>query len=112
LAKGSKVASDFITDQFGLDKGPDVAPAVLPTSGGIQKAGESKTGAFYEPKTTAGKFAGAVGETVGNPMSYIGPGGVLGKVTGATATGVGSEAAGEAAQEYAPEWEGTARFAG
>jgi hypothetical protein len=112
LAKGSKVASDFITDQFGLDKGPEPAPPVLPTSGGIQKAVESKTGAFYEPKTTYGKFAGAAGETLGNPLSYIGAGGALGKVAGAAATGLGSEAAGQAAQQYAPDWEGTARVAG
>src|SRR5216683_3899614 len=98
LAKGSKAATDYLADSFGFDKGPEPAGPVLPTSGGIQKVIENQTGEFYQPKTTAGKYAGAIGETVGNPMSYIGPGGIPAKLIGAAATGAGSEAAGQATE--------------
>lgn len=110
LTKGSKVASDFIADKLGIDKGPEPAAPVLPTSGGIQKAVESKTGEFYEPKTTAGKYAGAVGEQLGNPLTYIGPGGAATKLLSGAAAGAGSEAAGELTEGSALE--PAARFVG
>jgi hypothetical protein len=112
LTKGVTGITNTIADTFGLDRAPEPAGPVLPTSGGIQKAIESKTGEFYQPKTTAGKFAGAAAETLGNPVSYVGPGGLIGKAASAAATGLGSEAAGEVAHEYMPEAEPYARFAG
>jgi hypothetical protein len=112
LTKGSKMASDYLANTFGFDKGPEPTGPLLPTSGGIQKAIESKTGEFYQPKTTAGKFAGAITEAAANPLSYVGPGGMAGKLASAVATGAGSEGAGELAQKYAPEAEPYARFAG
>ncbi len=96
-AKGIGAASDFISDKLGVEryKRPD-KPSMLqniPTSGSITGAIEEKTGKFYEPKTTAGKFARTVGEFL--PASAIGPGGMAYKLgTGATAA-LGSEAAGQ-----------------
>jgi len=55
-------------------------------------------------------FAGTIGEFVGNPASYFGPGGWASKLVGAGLSGAGSEAAGELAQGTG--WEGPARVAG
>ena len=112
LAKGSKAAGDYIGGMFGAVPSPEPTGPLLPTSGGIQKDIEKHTGEFYQPKTTAGKYAGAVGEVAGNPLSYVGPGGATAKLMGAAATGAGSEAAGQAAHEYAPDLEPYARVAG
>jgi hypothetical protein len=59
---------------------------------------------------TPGKYAGSMGEVVGNPASYFGPGGWLAKTLMAAASGAGSEAAGQAAEGTG--WEGPARVAG
>lgn len=112
LTKGVHGATNYIADTFGLEREPEPTGNILPTSDEIQKYIESKTGKFYTPQTTAGKYTGAVAETVGNPFSYLGPGGMLAKLTAAGLTGVGSEAAGEAAHEYAPGMEPAARFIG
>lgn len=50
----------------------------------------------YKPQTTEGKYAGTAGEFLGNPLSYLGPGGFPLKAGIAAASGVGSEAAGQA----------------
>lgn len=110
LARGSKAATDYLADTFGFDKGPELAKPVLPTSAGTQKAIEGVTGKFYEPKTTAGKYTGAVAETLANPLSYVGPGGVLSKLAMGAASGAGGEAAAEAAEGSG--YEGLARVGG
>jgi hypothetical protein len=55
------------------------------------------------PQTTAGRYAGQVGAFVGNPESYLGPGGMLAKAATAAGGAVGSEAAGELASSFAPD---------
>ena len=55
------------------------------------------------PQTTAGKYAGKVGEFVGNPETYLGPGGMLAKAITGAAGAVGSEAAGDVAAKFAPD---------
>lgn len=73
---------------------PNIGP---PTSSAIQSAIESKTGKFYEPQTTAGKYAQTVSEFA--PVALAGPGGIARKlVTQAAIPGVASEAAGQAAE--------------
>lgn len=64
----------------------------LPTSSGIQKQIEKVTGDFYEPKTTAGKYAGSITESIANPISYVGPGGAGIKALLAGLGGAGGEA--------------------
>jgi|SRR5882672_6932204 len=49
------------------------------------------------PQTTPGKFAGSISEAVGNPETYLGPGGLLSKGIAGAAAGAGGEAAGELA---------------
>ncbi len=61
----------------------------------IQHGVEKLTGKFSEPETTVGKYAQSVGETLGNPASYLGPGSLALKAGGAAATGLASEAAGQ-----------------
>jgi len=90
-----------------------VAPVTLaqgPTSEQVQHGIEGVTGKFHKPETTAGKYAGSIAETVANPASYLGPGGLGVKALMATASGAGSEAAGQAFEGRAGE--GPARFAG
>lgn len=99
LAKGSKIAGDYIGGKLGFEPSPDIAPPVLPTSSGIQSAVESQTGDFYKPQTTAGKYTQTTGEFLGNPLTYLGPGGMLAKAGTAIGAGVGSEAAGEWAKD-------------
>lgn len=110
LAHANKAATDYLADTFGFDRGPELAKPILPTSAGTQKAIEGVTGKFYEPKTTAGKYTGAIAETLANPLSYIGPGGVLSKLAMGAASGAGGEAAAEAAEGTG--YEGLARFGG
>ncbi len=104
-AKGIGAASDFISDKLGVEryKRPE-KPSILnniPTSDTITKAVEEKTGKFYEPKTTAGKYARTVGEFL--PASVIGPGGMAAKIgTGVTAA-LGSEGAGQLTEGTAAE---------
>jgi hypothetical protein len=109
LAKGSKIAGDYIGGKLGFEPSPELpqhSALDYLTSPGIQSAVESKTGEFYKPQTTAGKFAESAGEFAGNPTSYIGPGGILAKGATAIGAGVGSEAAGQLADanksQYAP----------
>ena len=104
LAKGSKVAGDYIAGKLGLEKSPEVAPPLLPTSGGIQTAVEGQTGDFYKPQTTAGKFAGTAATFAGNPLSYVGPGGLIAKGVTAALSGVGSEAGTQLTQDSTKPW--------
>ncbi len=100
-AKGLETASDYVSDKLGIEKykRPE-KPSVLnniPGAKDVQKAVEDNvTGKFYEPQTTAGKYAHSAAEFI--PSSLIGPGGIGAKImTGATA-GLGSEAAGQATE--------------
>lgn len=51
------------------------------------------------PQTTPGKYAETTGEFLGNPTTYIGPGGIGAKVLTATGAALGSEAAGQYAKD-------------
>jgi hypothetical protein len=110
LTQGSKAAGDYIGGLFGQGPSPEPTGPILPTSGGIQSTIEKATGKFHEPETTAGKYAQSATEFMGNPASYFGPGGWLSKALMAGASGVGSEAAGQAAEGTGLE--GPARLAG
>lgn len=76
-------------------------PEQLPTAADIRKKVEGVTGPLYEPQTTAGKYASAVGEAL--PASVIGPGGIGAKLAAGVGAGLGGEAAGEATQGTALE---------
>lgn len=73
----------------------------LPQSSQIQGAIESVTGAFPEPRSTAGDYAGAIGEFA--PAAVAGPGGVLRKAAMTVIPAVASEAAGKAVEGSAAE---------
>lgn len=93
----------------GLQGGDKETPTLF-GSGDIQKRIEGVTGEFYKPQTRPGRYAETVGEFVGNPISYAGPGGLTTKTATAITGGLGSEAAGQAAQ--GTMLEGPARIAG
>lgn len=102
---------DKLITAFGVVGGPiGNIIASGPTSKNLQEKVEGVTGEFHEPQTTAGKFAGTAGEFVGNPLSYVGPGGLGAKALQAASAGLGSEAAGQMFE--GEEGEGAARVAG
>jgi hypothetical protein len=74
----------------------------FPTSADIQQPIESVTGQFYEPQTTAGKYAESIGEFA--PAMLAGPGNLAERAMWrAVIPGTASEAAGEATQGTALE---------
>jgi hypothetical protein len=78
--------------------------------GAIETAQE-KTGLLPEPQTRAGRFGRTVGEFAGNPLSYVGPGGLPLKAGGAIASALTSEAAGQLTEGH-PSIEPWARVLG
>lgn len=109
-ARGIDWATRKVGGALGVDVQPRADREATYGSKDIQKAVEGYTGEFYKPQTTAGKYAEAVGESVGNPASYIGPGGLLLKAGLATTAGLGGEAARSAAEGTGGE--GAAQVAG
>ena len=73
----------------------DEQAAVAPTR---QAATSTLKAPLPEPQGPAGKVGNAVGEALGNPASYIGPGGVLLKTGGAVLSSAASEVAGQATE--------------
>jgi hypothetical protein len=61
------------------------------------------TGEMHRPEGRPGKFGAAIGGTLGNPASYVGPGGPLLKIGGAALSATGSEAAGQVTEGTAAE---------
>jgi hypothetical protein len=103
--------------RMGIDKGAEllgfqnpntVSGQKLPHYGDYKKAVESYTGKFYEPQTTAGKYARTVGEFA--PMILDPTRGIGSKLATTAAAGVASEAAGQATEGTSAE--PYARFAG
>ena len=64
----------------------------LPTSAGIQKAVEGVTGPLYSAQTKPGEYTGSVGEMIGNPFSWVGPGGAAVKAGAAVLSGLAGQA--------------------
>jgi hypothetical protein len=87
LPKG-KTAEDFVRSAQETFGSPNLA------STKVQEAIESKTGKFYEPQTTPGKYVGTTLEMAPAVMTG-GPGGLARKGMQAVGAGVGSEAAGQ-----------------
>lgn len=103
--------------RMGIDKGAEllgfqnpntVSGQKLPHYGDYKKAVEQYTGKFYEPQTTAGKYARTVGEFA--PMMLDPTRGIGSKLATTATAGVASEAAGQATEGTAAE--PYARFAG
>lgn len=74
------------------------------------KGVESQTGPMYQPQGRAGKFGEAIGEGLGNPLSYVGPGTLPLKIGANVLSSAGGEAAGQATE--GTQYEGSARIAG
>jgi hypothetical protein len=70
-----------------------------PTPQETQRAVEENvTGATHRPEGDAGKFGAAIGEALGNPSSYLGPGGLPLKAGTAVLGAIGGEAGRQAAE--------------
>ena len=80
----------------------------LAGSENIQKGVESLTGKFYEPQTTAGKYAHSIGEAI--PGSLAAPGSGVAKLLSGVGAGIGGEFLGEATD--GTKFEPYARMAG
>jgi hypothetical protein len=103
-ARGIDRATKFIGGKLGVDvpDRPDRAPTY--GSADIQKAVESQTGEFYQPKTLPGKYAQTTGEFAAG-LAGGGGLGALGRraVTQVLAPGLASEATGQAASKFIGE---------
>lgn len=76
-----------------------IAPELLTSAPEMVKAAESGlTGPLHQPEGRAGKVGAAIGEGLGNPLSYVGPGGVPLKVGGSILSSVGGEVGKQAAE--------------
>jgi hypothetical protein len=95
-------AANLMAD-FGLGERPKTDP---PYSAQISKA----AGIEASPQTTPGKYAGATGEVLGNPTTYLGAGSTALKVGAGTASALASEGAGQLTEGTALET--PARIAG
>jgi hypothetical protein len=72
------------------------------------------TGVEADPKTTAGQYTGAVGEVLGNPATYMGPGSAALKAGAGVASALTAEGAGQLAESagFGPKVAGAARVIG
>ncbi len=59
---------------------------------------QNVTGELHQPQGRAGKVGAAIGETLGNPASFVGPGGLPLKIGGAVLSGAGGEVGRQAAE--------------
>jgi hypothetical protein len=93
IAKGLINAMSASGQAAAIEQGED--PSSVPNAQqGREVVEKNITGPLYDPTTFWGKVAGGAGEALGNPASYIGPGG-LAKIVGAGVGGAGSEIAGQ-----------------
>jgi hypothetical protein len=104
-AKGLEHATNFVSDKLGVERYQRPStPSVLnniPTSASLRKNVEGVTGELYEPKTDAGKYAGAGTEFAVSALA--GPGRTMSKLLMGGMAGLGSEAAGQATEGEAAE---------
>jgi hypothetical protein len=90
-------------------------PAQIPSGQeSTRQIEQNVTGEMHKPEGRAGRFGAAVGETLGNPVSYVGPGSAALKVGAGMVSALGSEAAGQGAEalHLGPKAETAARIAG
>lgn len=106
IVKGAKGALDLITQEGTdyADRGID--PLKAPIDRGVAAA-ES---ALPKPQGRAGQFGAAVGEGLGNPISYMGPGSAALKLGGSVLSSLGGEGGKQAAEGTG--WETPAQLAG
>lgn len=106
----------WIEKKLGIESKPELYETGyrLPRSRDVVKGVEDSTGSqFYTPPPNAPvseKFAHTIGEFVGNPVSYLGPGRAVLKIAGALLGGAGSEAGGQALEGTG--YEGAGRVLG
>lgn len=94
-ARGLDRATRAIGSMAGYDIAPRPDQQAFLGSDQIKHVVEGVTGQFYEPQTTAGKYAGSIAEMV--PAMIGGPESLVTRfLTRAVAPGIASEAAGEA----------------
>jgi Inorganic Pyrophosphatase len=96
----SALASDFskglAAERIAMGLGDPYEVEEAPTAAESMQGLESVTGSLHRPEGTAGQFGQTVGEFLGNPLSYVGPGGAISKILTAGTSALGSEALGQA----------------
>ena len=85
-ATGKAASSDMLM--------PDGTPMAetMPTPQQVVSQIEKATGPLHQPQGMAGRFGESVGEALGNPTSYVGPGSLPLKVAGTVLSGLGGQA--------------------
>lgn len=77
---------------------PDLAEQIPTPKDTTKILEQNVTGDLPQPQGRAGKYGAAIGETLGNPVSYVGPGGLATKLATNIMAATGGEAAGQAAE--------------
>lgn len=89
---------------------PTANPDEMPTGPQGLAEVEKAVGPMHKPQGRAGRVGAAIGEGLGNPATYLGPGGLPLKIVGSALSSAGSEIGGQAAE--GTPYEGAARVGG
>ena len=111
IMSGALNAGGALAKASALEMGqPDMADTIPMGNEATAIVEKNVTGELPKPAGRAGRFGAAIGEGLGNPATYVGPGGMALKLGGS----VLSSAAGEAAAQGAEgtKYEEPARIAG
>ena len=71
---------------------PEQAAEVPGPERSAQLVEQNVTGPLHKPETTAGRYGASIGETLGNPASWVGPGGPVIKTAANVLGGAGAQA--------------------
>ena len=86
------------------DANPGGVPNAADTNAVLQK---NITGPMHQPETSAGGYGASIGEVLGNPSTYLSPGGPIRAAVSGAAQGAGAQLGGNLAQAMAPDVTGS-----
>jgi hypothetical protein len=103
LSGAAGAASALGQSEANLTQPPEMAKAVPGREKSTELLEQNLTGPLHKPESRWGRYGATTGEFLGNPASYVGPGGPILKAASAITGGLGSEAAGQATEGTALE---------
>jgi hypothetical protein len=88
----TSAASALGQSEANLTMPPERAAEVPGPERSTELVEQTMTGPMHRPETTAGRYGASVGETLGNPASWVGPGGTAVKTAANVLAGAGAQA--------------------
>lgn len=89
VVSGLSAAGSALGQATSLEMGQPEQAAEIP---GPEQTTDIVAGGLPKPKGTAGRYGASVGEALGNPASWVGPGGVVAKTAANVLGGAGAQA--------------------